>query len=235
MDEYIRETLKVDLFVRRILESPIYHRFFAAAPGLPELMLLGKIMILEESRSRRRPRYDLILVDAPATGHGLAFLKVPLAASKAIPMGPVGNRARRILKLIRDPKKTALAIVAIPEEMAVVEAAQLHDLATKEVGISPEVVFLNRCQERRFTKEQEAEVLRLAAAGAGGRLARGVSLPDALASARRQIRRRKLTRFYQTRLRRALPLPVVPLPHLLIEEELGPASLRLLAERIEAA
>ena len=111
MDEYVRETARVDLIARKILDNPIYHRLFAAAPGLPALMVLGKIMILEEERIGfpRRPRYDLLIVDAPATGHGLSFLKVPLAASNAVPVGPVGHNARRILSLLRDPKRTALA------------------------------------------------------------------------------------------------------------------------------
>jgi len=234
MDDYVRRTVRVELIARRILESPVYHRFYAAAPGLPELMLLGKIMVLEEQRARRRPRFDLILVDAPATGHGLAFLKVPLAASKAIPVGPIGGNARRILELLRDQRRTALAVVAIPEEMAVVEAVQFHDMSVDELGIRPAAVFLNRCYERRFTGAQEAEVLRLAAAGAAGRLRKGVGLPGALAAARRQIRRRKLTRFYSSRLRRALPLPMVSLPYL-FDEELGLRSIEQLAERIEAA
>ena len=66
------------------------------------------------------------MVDAPATGHGLAFLKVPLAASSAIPVGPVGANARRMLTLLRDPARTALVVVAVPEEMAVVEASAVR-------------------------------------------------------------------------------------------------------------
>ena len=90
MDEYVRHVVKLEMFTRRILESPIYRRFFAAAPGLKELMVLGKIMVLEEARARfsQKPLWDLIVVDAPATGHGLAFLKVPLVASAAVPVGP---------------------------------------------------------------------------------------------------------------------------------------------------
>ena len=124
MDEYVRRVVRVDMLARRVLDSPVYRRFFAAAPGLPELMVLGKIMVLEEARASRfssRPRYDLIVVDAPATGHGLAFLKVPLAASRAVPAGPIGSNARRILALLQDADRTALVILAVPEEMAVVE------------------------------------------------------------------------------------------------------------------
>jgi anion-transporting ArsA/GET3 family ATPase len=172
-------------------------------------------------------------VDAPATGHGLAFLKVPLAASEAVPVGPVGSNARRILRLLRDPERTALGIVAIPEEMAVVEAAELNRLAIDEVGVTPRVLFLNQCHERRFTAGQEAAVLRLAAGPSDGPLAPGVTLAGALAAARRHIRRRKLTRFYETRLRRAIPAPLVALPYL--HEEIGPQSIRSLADRLEAA
>jgi hypothetical protein len=107
-------------------------------------------------------------------------------------------------------------------------------LAVEEVGLAAAALVLNACHERRFTEAQEAEILRLAAEGAEGRLGRGVRLSAALAAARRHVRRRKLTRFYQSRLRRLLPLPLVCLPFV-FDEELGPASLRLLVERLEAA
>ena len=236
MEEYVRHVVRIDLLVRRILESPVYHRFFAAAPALKELMLLGKIMVLEEERTglARRHAWDLVVVDAPATGHGLAFLKVPLAAAEAIPVGPVGHNARRILKLLRDRRRTALVIVAIPEEMAAVEAVELHRLAVDEVGVAPAAVVLNGCHEPRFSDEEEVEILRLSAAGLRGRLDKGVPLEAALRAGRRQVRRRKLTRFYQDRLRRALPLPLVSLPFL-FREDLGLEELHSLAARLEAA
>jgi anion-transporting ArsA/GET3 family ATPase len=224
------------MFVRRILDSPIYHRFLAAAPGLRELMVLGKVMVLEDARSRlsRKPDWDLIVLDAPATGHGLAFLKVPLVAASAVPVGPIHANARRVLDLLRDPGRTAVAVVAMPEEMAVVEALQFSGMLTDELGVSPAGFVLNACHERRFSDDDEAEVLRLTADGADGEVERGVPLPAALRAARRQIRRRKLTRFYQARLRRALGVPLVSLPFL-FRETLGVDDLRLLAERLETA
>ena len=236
MDEYVQKTIKVPLLTDRILKNPVYDRFFTAAPGLKELMVLGKIMVLEEERKgfSRRPRYDLIIVDAPATGHGLSLLKVPIAAAKAVPVGPVGANARRILALLRDSTKTALVIVTIPEEMAVVEAAQLHQMAVEDVGLTARAVVLNAAHERRFSEAEEAEILRLAREGADGPLAPGLRLAPALLSARRHVRRRKLTRFYEARLRRAIPLPLVSLPFL-FREEIGPAEIGLLAERLTAA
>lgn len=236
MDEYVRQVLKLELVARRVLSSPIYRRFFAAAPGLKELMVLGKVMVLEQARRRlsREPLYDLIVVDAPATGHGLAYLKVPLAASLAVPVGPIGHNARRILALLRDARRTALVLVATPEEMAVVEAVELHRAAASEVGIEPQAVVLNACHERRFSDADEAEVLRLARAGAAGEIEGGVPLQAALRAARRQIRRRKLTRFYRDRLARTLDTPLVSLPFL-FRETLGVDELRTLAEALEAA
>ena len=236
MDEYVRHMVKLELFARRILESPIYSRFLAAAPGLKELMVLGKIMVLEAARSRlsHQPLWDLIVVDAPATGHGLAFLKVPLVATSAVPVGPVATNARRVLELIRDRRKTSLLVVAIPEEMAVVEALQFQRLAERELALKPSAFVLNACHERRFDTADEAEVLRLTAEAEDGELAGGVPLQAALRAARRQIRRRKLTSFYQARLKRALDVPVVSLPFL-FRESLGVDDLRLLAARLEAA
>jgi anion-transporting ArsA/GET3 family ATPase len=236
MDEYVRHVVKLEMLVRRILDSPIYRRFFAAAPSLKELMVLGKIMILEEARKHlsQAPLWDLVVLDAPATGHGLAFLKVPLAASAAVPVGPIGRNARRVLAMLRDPGRTALVVVAIPEEMAVVEAVQFHRLAAGEIGMEPAAIVLNGCHERRFTDEDEAEVLRLTTEGAEGELEPDVPLPAALRAARRQIRRRKLTRFYRARLRRTLDTPLVSLPFL-FREALGLEDVRLLARKLEAA
>jgi anion-transporting ArsA/GET3 family ATPase len=236
MDEYVRHMVKLELVARRVLASPIYHRFFAAAPGLKELMVLGKIMMLEEARKRlsREPLWDTIIVDAPATGHGLAYLKVPLAASLAVPVGPVGHNARRILTMLRDRERTALVVVAAPEEMAAVEAVELYQAAEREVGVEPQAVVLNACHERRFSDADEAEVLRLASSGATGDLEPGVPLAAAVRAARRQIRRRKLTRFYRDRLKRALDAPLVSLPFL-FHETLGLSELRTLADALEAA
>jgi anion-transporting ArsA/GET3 family ATPase len=236
MDEYVRHVVRLEMLVRRILDSPIYRRFFAAAPGLKELMVLGKIMVLEEARVRfsHKPLWDLVVVDAPATGHGLAFLKVPLAASLAVPVGPVGHNARRVLAMLRDPARTALVVVAIPEEMAVVEALQFHRLAAEEIGMEPAAVVLNGCHERRFSDADEAEVLRLTVEEADGDIEPGVPLPGALRAARRQIRRRKLTRFYEARLRRSLETPLVSLPYL-FREALGLEDVRLLAGKLEVA
>jgi anion-transporting ArsA/GET3 family ATPase len=236
MDEYVRRVVRLDMLIRRILHSPVYYRFFAAAPGLKELMLLGKVVSLIEEKEgwSRKLKYDLVVFDAPATGHGLSLMKVPMAASAGIPVGPIGHQARWILEHLRNPKTTSFGIVAVPEEMAVVEAAEFYRVAKEEVGVRPTAVILNACHERRLTDAEEGEVLSLTSEGAGGQLAPGVSLEAALLAARRHMRRRKLTRFYQARLKKDVPLPMVTLPYL-FKEELDEAAIRLLSQRLAAA
>ncbi len=234
MDEYVKHVVKLDMLARRILESPIYHRFFAAAPGLEDLMVLGKVMTLEEAHDgfSRRPRYDLVILDAPATGHGFYLLKTPQAALRVAPLGPIGSNARRILKLLRDKRKTAVSLVAIPEEMAAAEASELAKKLEGDLGIVPAVVFLNACHERRFTPDQEKQVLALLGSGANGRLAHDVGLRGVLRAARHHIRRRRLTEFYRRRLGRAVGAPLLALPFL-HDPTIGPASLERLAVRLE--
>jgi anion-transporting ArsA/GET3 family ATPase len=236
MDEYIRRHVRVPAIVDRIVTSPVYRRFYAAAPGLKELMLLGRIVVASEERVglRRLPRYDLVVADLPATGHGLAMLKVPLAASAAIPVGPVGRQARAILAALRDRDRTALVIVAVPEEMAVIEALELQQGAAREVGIAAQALILNACHEPRFTRDEDAQLARLRREGARGRLPGGVARADALAAAARQVRRVRLSAFHERRLRRGAAAPVVTLPFL-YAERLGRGELRALSARLEQA
>jgi anion-transporting ArsA/GET3 family ATPase len=232
LEEYVRKMVKLEIFSRRILESPIYKRFVAAAPGLKELITLGKVMVLEDAREglSKRYRYDLVILDAPATGHGLSLLSVPGAALDAVPVGPIGGHARRIVELLQDRTRTGIILVAIPEEMAVVEATELH-AALRASGFPLSAVVLNACQERRFTDKEEAEVLRLGP-GSPGRLEGTLSLEGALIAARRHILRRRLTRVHEARLKR-MGLPLVKLPFL--SEALDTDALRRLAQRLEAA
>jgi len=236
MDEYVRRHVRVEAIVRRIIGSPVYHRFFTAAPGLKELMLLGKIVVASEERAAwvRSRRHDLVIADLPATGHGLLLLKVPLAASAAIPVGPVGHQARWILRMLRDPAWTALVIVAIPEEMAVVEALELERTAGGEVGMAAQALVLNACHERRFSGPEEAAILKLRGEAAEGVLRGGVPLQDALLAALRHLRRARLTRFYERRLRRAASAPLVKLPFL-YGARLGLDDVRGLAARLGEA
>ncbi|UCD56516.1 MAG: AAA family ATPase [Candidatus Hydrogenedentota bacterium] len=125
MDDFVEVQVKARKLAQRILGSPIYRYFVAAAPGLKEFVTLGKIMLLENEKERNgKAKYDIIIVDAPASGHGVAFLRVPFAAADTVKVGWVRKQADRIIELITDPAKTMLNIVTLPEEMPVNETVE---------------------------------------------------------------------------------------------------------------
>jgi anion-transporting ArsA/GET3 family ATPase len=105
---------------------------------------LGKIMLLEDEKDRNgRPAYDVIVVDAPATGHGVAFLRVPFAAVDTVKVGWVRKQADRIIQLITDPRRTSLNIVTLPEEMPVNETVEMCQNVEQRLGIPIGYIVIN--------------------------------------------------------------------------------------------
>jgi len=144
MDEFVQVQVKPRAVAKQILGSQIYKYFAAAAPGLKEFVTLGKVMLLEEETDRRgKPAYDLIVVDAPATGHGVAFLRVPFAAADTIKAGWVRKQADRIIDLITDPERTALNIVTLPEEMPVNETVEMCQSVDRLLNIPIGYIIIN--------------------------------------------------------------------------------------------
>jgi len=144
MDEFVRTQVTMKRIANQIIGSQIYRYFVAAAPGLKEFVTLGKITLLEEEKIRgRKSKYDLIIVDAPATGHGIAFLRVPFAAADTLNVGWVRKQADRIINLITDPKKTMLNIVTLPEEMPVNETMEMTESVRDLLGIPIGHIIIN--------------------------------------------------------------------------------------------
>jgi anion-transporting ArsA/GET3 family ATPase len=113
--EYLRLQLSVPGVVTRLLKQPGFRGLMDAAPGWRELVTLGKIWHLEQAKDGGRPRFDFIVVDAPATGHGLTFLDVPRVVVSAIRTGPLRRHASWVEELVRDPARTLLLPVALGE------------------------------------------------------------------------------------------------------------------------
>ncbi len=144
MDEFVGIQIRSKRMARQILGSPIYRYFVAAAPGLKEFVTLGKIMLLEAEEDRSgRPKYDIIIVDAPASGHGVAFLRVPFAAAETVKVGWVKKQADGIIALMTDPAKTMLNIVTLPEEMPVNETVETCQNVRELLGIPIGYIIIN--------------------------------------------------------------------------------------------
>jgi anion-transporting ArsA/GET3 family ATPase len=144
-----------------IFSSKVYQYFVAAAPGLKELMTVGKIWYEATRQDGGRPAWDAIVVDAPATGHSLQYLRMPQAARDTFGAGLVQREASKIVDLLRDARITAIHLVTLAEEMPVAETLEMRTQLTGELGLSLAHVVANRLHRRRFA---EASLERLRAA-----------------------------------------------------------------------
>src|SRR4029079_7855760 len=128
MREYVLLQLKVRAMRDLLFRSRIFNYLAAATPGLKELVTIGKIweLTLDERKARGGHRYDLVVVDAPATGHGVGFLQTPRTFANIARVGPIRNQAETLDRFICDAKRTGVAVVALPEEMPVNETAALE-------------------------------------------------------------------------------------------------------------
>jgi anion-transporting ArsA/GET3 family ATPase len=213
MREYALLQLKVRAMRDMLFRSRIFTYLAAATPGLKELVTVGKIWELAQldRKVKRGHKYDLVVVDAPATGHGIAFLQTPRTFHNIARFGPIASQTKAIQSFIGDHDRTGTAIVAIPEEMPVNEAETLERGLTDDVGVAVDRVYMNAVYPQRFSK-QEAERLEAAAEGSNGR-ARA-----AIRAALSEHRRATAHRAQLARLRRRVNAPVKSLPFVFTPE-----------------
>ncbi|HWI70779.1 MAG TPA: ArsA-related P-loop ATPase, partial [Baekduia sp.] len=135
LEEYVRDQLPRG--VSDLLSSSrMFSYLVAATPGLRELLTVGKVWELAQP-DRRTPGahpYDLVILDAPATGHGVAVLTAPGTFAEAARMGPVARQGGIIHGMLSDPEQTAIVAVATPEEMPVNETLTLRDALRDALG-----------------------------------------------------------------------------------------------------
>lgn len=126
LHEYLVLKLKVKKLVDVLLHNHIARSFLRFVPSLAELNMLGKLWFHAEERDAAgRPRFDRIVVDAPATGHGLTFLAVARAVHATVPGGPMARETGAMSAMLEDTTRTALHIVTLPEEMPVNESLEM--------------------------------------------------------------------------------------------------------------
>lgn len=127
IEDYIVQQVKVRAIYKMVFKNRIMGPFVDGVPGLHDLVQLGKVFDLERDRTFGRPVWDKIIVDAPATGHGLTMLDAPRAMMELTVAGPFHEAARKVHELFVDPKKTGIVLVTLPEEMPVNETLDLHE------------------------------------------------------------------------------------------------------------
>jgi anion-transporting ArsA/GET3 family ATPase len=231
MEEYLSDQLSVRAVAERLSSSRIFTYLAAATPGLRELLAMGKVWELAQPE-RRTPGaspYDLVVVDAPATGHGIAFLTAPRTFAAAAAVGPIARQARTIHDMLVDPGRTGVLAVAAPTEAAVAETLVLRDALRAELDLELDRVVVNAVEPRRFSPADAERLL-----GAEEQL--GEQAPEvargALRAARSGHARSRAQQAQVARLRRALDRAPVALPHL-FADVLGAHEIGVLASVLE--
>src|SRR5438046_936256 len=226
LGDFVAGILRFRVLARRLLESTSFQVLAAAAPGLPELLVLHRLLGWVEERRLGRRVYDLVLVDAPASGHSLPLLAAPRTLGSLTRFGPVAQVLARIQALLTDPSRTLVCLVTTPEELAVRETIELHRELAGPLGLPVAPPIVNALPPRRFGPDDEAALARLEGAAAGH--------PWVLA-ARHQVEHRRRALAQVATLRRALRTPVIRLPFLFAGPEAAGGVARLASDLAAAA
>ncbi len=227
--EYLKLQLGIPGLVTRVLAQPSFRGLLDAAPGWRELVTLGKVWHLEQAREGARPRFDWIVVDAPATGHGVTFLDVPRVVVSAIRSGPLRRHASWVEELVRDPTRTLLLPVALGEELPARETVELVTRLRGQVGVALDRVIVNAVEPAPFPPELPDLDRRLAALPETP----GPSPVTWSACAAHLAARHELNRHFSDEIGVHTALPVVELP-LLAKGVRGPEDLAVLARSLFA-
>lgn len=249
-EDALAEYLRVQYHMRRIARvftsTSFVDYITTAAPGLKDILVLGKIWYLEQGRHSGEVHhdFDLIVVDAPAAGHMLSFLSAPLGLSDAVRVGPIRRQSEWLLQMLRDPKRTRVHLVTLPEEMPVTETLETIEALRTRVGIDIGEVFANAVYSELFDAAElqrldelassgDFEVLRKEAAAVGLELD-DEDLDPLVAYARFLEDRRRIQAVHLRALKRAAKLPVIELPFL-FSAGLALPDIETLADVIEAS
>jgi len=129
---------------RMLASSGTFQYFAAAAPGARELVTMMKVWRLACGEKRGEGQHDLVVLDAPATGHALGLLASPRTFGAIARVGPIAGHTRQVLELLESPARSAYLAVALPTEMAVTEALELQDGLERQLGRELAGVLLGR-------------------------------------------------------------------------------------------
>jgi anion-transporting ArsA/GET3 family ATPase len=203
LEDWLSRQIGAPTLVKALLRAQAFQYFVAAAPGAKELITIGRIWELgqPERWDRRHRTYDLVVVDAPASGHGVAMLKTPQTFGDIARVGPVRRQAQKIRTLLSDPARTAYVAVALAEELPVTETIELDAQLRATVGLGLDAVIVNAVAPERFSPA-EAETL---AAHAG---------TPAVDAALAEHDRARTQQAHIRRLQSELDTRILPLPYL---------------------
>jgi len=156
--EYGRLLIKPRLARQALFENRYVQGFLSAVPGLPQWAQLGKAWYHTTQTENGAPRFDTVLLDAPATGHGLELLRLPKAIAELSPAGLLRRDADLAWQMLRDPAETSICLVTLPEELPTNETLELAERIETELGLPLGAVALNRTSTAVFSDAEGAQL-----------------------------------------------------------------------------
>lgn len=214
LEEYGMMVLKVRALYRAIFENRLVSAFLRGTPGIEAWSMLGKAQFhAYETLPDGRPRYDMVILDSPATGHGLEMLRVPRVLLDVAPPGLLRREAERAWQLFSDPKRAGALLVTLAEDMPTSESIELYAALTNELHLPVAALAVNGVMPVLFDP-RERDWLSTAA-----RETDPSELVHSLVQAgRRRTERERVQSESLERLAKELPLPRFELPQLIVPE-----------------
>jgi anion-transporting ArsA/GET3 family ATPase len=220
IEEYLMIQIKVRPVYDLLFKNRIFDYFTAATPGLAELVTIGKVWELAQDNrlTKGAGEYDLVIVDAPATGHAIAMLEAPETFRRIARVGPIHRQAGHIQSFMHDPDKTAVLAVATAEEMPVNETIDLRASLRERVNLDLDLAIVNALEPDTFSED---EIKQIRAAGDSAPVEAAVLQWERAHRQHEQL----------ARLGKALKRPLVTLPFV-YERSIGRTELQLLADEL---
>ncbi|HEX2046572.1 MAG TPA: ArsA-related P-loop ATPase [Acidimicrobiales bacterium] len=200
---------------KRLVKGGLVEVVSTAAPGIKDILILGKVKQLE-----RAGVADLILLDAPAAGHAVSFLMSPKGMSEMVRAGPVREQADEVMAMVTDPSRCRVLLVTLPEETPVNEVVETAFALEDRVGVDLAPVVVNGLYPVLDGLDADPS-------------AAGDDAPTLAVAAEFRARRQALQQAQVARLAAALPLPQLHLPSL-FTVDLVPADVEHLAAALAA-
>jgi len=148
LQEYLEHQVGSKMLSGLLFNNRLFQYLAAAAPGVRELATLATAW---ERAQPERHSFDLVILDAPATGHALGMLRTPRMFADIARVGPIKRQAHKIDSFVHDRKSTGVLVVALPEEMPVNETLEFRDALRDRVGLKVDSVVVNGLFPERFS------------------------------------------------------------------------------------
>jgi anion-transporting ArsA/GET3 family ATPase len=212
---------------KRLIASGALEVVATAVPGMKDILVLGKVKSLDESRAA-----NLLIVDAPAAGHAISFLMSPRGLLDAVRVGPISKQAADVVALLSDPARCQVMLVTLPEETPVSEAIETAFAIEDRAGVALGPVVVNQCFEPLPVGVSASVDDVRADAEACGRFVSDREADDLARAVEFRSTRHDVQREQIDRLRAQLPLPTIELPFL-FTPDIGRPQIDVLADALE--